>query len=115
MFIWNYPAIVDRIVDGDTLECHVQFSALEETHGVNIRIEGINAVELRTPFGKEARDFAASVAPTGTAVTLVHRRKDKYGRLLAHVILPDASEFGAHMLTAMASDGVTHLAVPYMT
>lgn len=114
-FVWSYPAVVDRVVDGDTLDCHVQFSAMEEAHGVNVRVQGINAVELRTTFGKEALAFAATMAPPGTAVTLIHNKRDKFGRLLAHVILPDGSDLGTHLLTALASDGVTHLAIAYLT
>lgn len=114
-FVWQYPAQVDRVVDGDTIVMHVRFSAEEERHGVNIRVEGINALELSQKYGSEARDFAASLLPSGTEVILVHRKREKYGRFLAKITLPDGSDFSDHMLSAIASDGVTHLAVPYLT
>lgn len=113
-FVWTYPAQVQRVVDGDTVECHVQFSPLEvhDAEGVNVRVEGINALELKERFGGEAKAFAEGLLPVGSQVVLIARRREKYGRFLAHITLPDGSDFSAHMLAALASDGVTHLAVP---
>lgn len=113
-FIWNYPAEVDRILDGDTISCHVKYSAIEERHSVDIRIEGINALELREKFGAEARAFVTKLLPPGTPVVLVHRRREKFGRFLCRVTLPDGSDLSDHLLSALASDGVTHLAQPYL-
>ena len=112
-FTWLYPATVNRVVDGDTIEMHVQISAEEERHGVNIRVEGINALELSEKYGAEAKAYAQSLLPSGTEVVLVHRKREKYGRFLARVTLPDGSDFSTLMLTKMASDGVTPLAKPY--
>ncbi len=112
-FIWSFPAVVDRIVDGDTIEVHMQVTAVEERHGVDCRIEGINALELRDKFGGEARDALAKILPVGTPVILVHRRREKFGRFLVRVTLPDGSDVSDKMLTVLASDGVTHLAQPY--
>lgn len=117
IFVWTYPATVDRVIDGDTIECHIQFSPLEthDAHGVNVRVEGINALELSQKYGGEARDWAASLLPAGTPVTLVAHKREKYGRFLAKVVLPDGRDFGTLMLTGVASDGVTPYAIPYMT
>ncbi|MBA2703853.1 MAG: thermonuclease family protein [Blastocatellia bacterium] len=112
-FIWQYPAEVDSVHDGDTVTVHMQVSAIEERHGVDCRIEGINALELRDKFGAEARDALAKLLPPGTPVILVHRRKEKFGRFLVRITLPDGTDVSDKMLTALASDGVTHLAVPY--
>jgi len=114
-FVWQFPATVDRVVDGDTVEMHVQITAEEKRHGVNIRVEGINALEPSEKFGAEAKAKAESLLPVGTAVILVHRRREKYGRFLAKITLPDGSDFSDHMLAALASDGITHLAKPYLT
>lgn len=114
-FVWQFPATVDRVVDGDTVEMHVQITAEEERHGVNIRIEGINALELSERFGAEAKAKAERLLPVGTEVVLIHRRREKYGRFLAKVTLPDGSDFSDHMLAALATDGITRLAKPYLT
>jgi len=113
-FVWQFPATVNRVVDGDTVEMHVRFSAEDERHNVNIRVEGINALELSEKFGPEAKAKAESLLPVGAEVVLVHRRREKYGRFLARITLPDGSDFSDHMLAAKASDGITPLAKPYM-
>jgi endonuclease YncB( thermonuclease family) len=112
-FVWQYPAVVDRVIDGDTVVMHVDLSATMELHGVHVRVEGINAIELSQKFGGEARDYAVSLLPPGTTVLLSSSRTDKYGRFLATITMPGARDFGTLMLAKKASDGVTPLAIPY--
>jgi len=114
-FVWQKPAVIDDWQDGDSAFCHVRIGTDDEQHRVEVRIEGINAVELRTTFGKEALAAARGFAPSGTQVMLVEHKREKYGRMLAKMILPDGSDLGTRMLLSVASDGVTPLAVPYLT
>lgn len=111
---WLFPATIDRWVDGDSVVVHVARTAREEIHGVEVRVDGINAVELKTQFGPEAKAYAEKLAPVGSAVTLVERNHtEKYGRELARITLPDGRDLSTEMLLAKASDGITPLAVPY--
>jgi len=112
-FVWQFPAVIDRIVDGDSLEVHVLRGADDVDHGVNVRLEGMNAIELRDQFGREAQAYLAALAPPGTAIMLLHRRREKFGRLLARALLADGTDLSTALLTAKASDGMTPLAVPY--
>lgn len=113
-FTWTFPAEVDRWIDGDTVSVHIQRTAREELHGVDIRLDGINAIEMKAAFGSEAKTFMETLAPPGTTIMLIERNhKEKFGRELARVILPDGRDLCAQILTAKASDGVTPLAVPY--
>jgi endonuclease YncB( thermonuclease family) len=112
-FVWQFPAVIDRVVDGDSLEVHVLQSAGRVEHGVNVRLEGCNAIELKAEFGREARTYLAALAPPGTAIMLLHRKREKFGRLLARAILADGTDLSTALLTAKASDGTTPLAVPY--
>jgi endonuclease YncB( thermonuclease family) len=105
--------MVDRIVDGDSLEVHVLLGADRVEHGVNVRLEGCKAIELKAEFGREARTCLAALAPPGTAIMLLHRKREKFGRLLARAILADGTDLSTALLTAKASDGTTPLAVPY--
>jgi endonuclease YncB( thermonuclease family) len=73
----------------------------------------MNAIELRDQFGREAQTYLAALAPPGTAIMLLHRKREKYGRLLARVVLNDGTDLSTAMLLAKASDGLTPLAVPY--
>jgi endonuclease YncB( thermonuclease family) len=113
-FTWTFPARIIRWVDGDSAWVDIARTSLEELHGIEVRIDGINAVELKTAFGPEAKAFMESLAPAGAAVMLVERNhREKYGRELARVLLPDGRDLGIEILTAKASDGTTPLAVPY--
>lgn len=113
-FTWTFPAEIERWVDADTARVMIQRTAREKLTDVELRLDGINAVEIRTPFGQEAKAFMEKLAPVGSPVMLVERNhKEKYGRELARVILPDGRDLCSEILTAKASDGVTPLAVPY--
>jgi len=113
-FTWTFPAEIQRWVDGDSVFVMIQRTAREKLMDVELRLDGINAVELKTTFGQEAKAFMEKLAPVGSAVMLVERNhKEKYGRELARVLLPDGRDLCNEILTATASDGVTPLAVPY--
>ena len=113
-FTWTFPAEIQRWVDGDSVYVSIQRTAREKLIDVELRLDGINAVEIKTAFGQEARAFMEKLAPAGSTVLLVERNhKEKYGRELARVLLMDGRDLCNEILTAKASDGVTPLAVPY--
>lgn len=112
-FVWQFPAVVDRIVDGDTVICHVLRAPLDERHGESVRLDGINAIELSQKFGAEARDRLAALLPPGTQITMFERKREKYGRTLARIVTLQNVDVCQEMLLARATDGVTPLAVPY--
>jgi micrococcal nuclease len=73
------PCHVDRIVDGDTMECAGTGS---------VRLIGIDAPELsQAPFGTEASAALAGFVPPGSDVLIESdvEARDKYGRLLVYV------------------------------
>lgn len=80
-------AVVDRVVDGDTVV--VLVGSAEET----IRLIGIDTPETVKPdapvecYGNEASALTAELLPVGTAVRLERdvEPRDGYGRLLAYV------------------------------
>jgi len=85
---------VVRVVDGDTIDVNVPDGKYPHTR---IRLWGVDTPETVKPdalvqhFGPEASRFTKQ-ACYGKQVTLrLERRdlRDKYGRLLAYVILPD--------------------------
>jgi endonuclease YncB( thermonuclease family) len=97
-FVWRFPAIIADWYDGDT--CHVHRGAWPgiAIHGEHVRVEGLNAPEIRDAGGPASRDHAAALAPVGTLVTLTCTKQDKYGRLLARIVLPDGSDFSERMI-----------------
>jgi endonuclease YncB( thermonuclease family) len=97
-FTFSYPAEIDSWHDGDTPICHVKMTPSIEWHGVHVRVDGINAPELHDAGGTEARDYASSLAPPGSPVTLFANRVEKYGRFLARIQLADGRDFSTVMI-----------------
>lgn len=93
---------VVKVIDGDTLE------VLIDGKKEKVRVIGINTPETVDPrrpvecFGKEASNHAKSLL-SGQTVTLesdpTQDNKDKYGRLLRYVNLPDGTDFGLTMIS----------------
>lgn len=81
------------ITDGDTLR------VLHGRQVILIRVRGIDAPERRQPFGTRARQYASKLAYRKT-VTVHGQGKDRYGRLLASVTLPDGRDFSVEMVKA---------------
>ena len=83
----RFNAIVDRVVDGDTIV--VRFAGRTE----KVRVLGANTPETVSPkvgvecYGPESSAYTHSHLPPGTRVTLETDvvTRDKYGRLLAYV------------------------------
>lgn len=88
---------VDYVYDGDTLRL---------ADGRKVRIIGINTPELGRdgaadePLARAARRTVRELAGRGSEVALRFgsERRDRYGRLLAHVYLPDGGSLGAQLL-----------------
>lgn len=103
MAAWTVPAVVERIVDADTLLCRCDLGwRIQLT--CYVRLLGINAPEQATDDGRAATAFVADLVPPGTAVQVVSRRllgqTDSYGRVLAAVTLPDGRDLSITVLDA---------------
>lgn len=107
---------VTKIADGDTIYCS-NGSGKEE----KIRLIGIDApessanpktykdaertgesIETIEELGKKSKSFVKSKLPQGTTVTieLDVQEKDKYGRMLAYVYLPDGTMLNELIVSA---------------
>jgi micrococcal nuclease len=99
-------ARVERVVDGDT------FVAAIAGRRDRVRLIGVDTPETVDPdrpiqpYGKEASDFAKHML-TGVTVRLGGdvEPRDKYGRLLAYVWLPDGTFWNA----LLAAEGYAQL------
>lgn len=107
---FTYPhCVVLDVHDGDT--AHFDIDQGFGVHQVELRcrVYGINAPELSTAAGVAARDFARSLLPIGSVVTVRSKSWDKYGeRYDGQITLPDGRDFGEVMI----AEGY---AVPYPT
>ncbi|MBX3352428.1 MAG: thermonuclease family protein [Phycisphaeraceae bacterium] len=92
-------AIVERVVDGDTVIVAIPDARDRARPGTRVRLWGIDAPELARD-GARAEPFATDAAERlralveGRTVTLrlePSRSRDRYGRLLAHLEIDDES------------------------
>lgn len=77
-------AVVKRWIDGDTVDLDVDLG-FKVWSGQRFRLAGINTPEKGEVGCQEATDFANSLAPAGTSVSVVCHGLDRYGRWVADV------------------------------
>jgi endonuclease YncB( thermonuclease family) len=80
----DFSGPVVSVLDGDTIE------VLHNQHHERIRLSGIDCPEKGQAYGNNANHAASSLV-FGKEVTLQTHGKDKYGRTLADVLLPDGT------------------------
>lgn len=98
-----YRAVVERIVDGDTLYVFIDLGLNQYTYE-SIRLLDVFAPELFTsdPFEKqkgiEARNKLASLVPLGTKCLLqTERDKMTFGRYVGELILENGASVNSMM------------------
>jgi micrococcal nuclease len=91
--LWYYQAVVQKVVDGDTIDFIVDLG-FNVRVDARVRVRGINTAELKKENEKVAADAAKlrvqELLPPGT-VCVIKTTKDKvekYGRMLADVTVP---------------------------
>ena len=95
--MYEYKAIVDRVVDGDTIKCTID-SGFSTWKKVTVRMEGINTPESRTRDKKEKK---LGLAATARLVEILGYNNNKcilrvsglgkFGRALASVFVDTLS------------------------
>lgn len=91
---WKYRATVIRVVDGDTILVDIDMGMNVWSKGQYVRFAHINAPELKTQAGKDAKAYLEGQLKPGDLLqleTLLYREHEKYGRVLAIVSKGDAS------------------------
>jgi len=98
--MYEYKAIIRRVIDGDTLEVDIDLGFKTILKKEKLRLLGIDTPELRSKSLQErlhaasAKQFVEDLLKPGDEIT-VHTEKDKagkYGRYLARVILSDGKD-----------------------
>ena len=87
--MYEYEAVIVRVVDGDTIVADVSLGFGMWIHNETFRLSGINAPENSTVAGKEVSAYLKAILPAGTKVVLQTKKdkKEKFGRFLAVVLL----------------------------
>ncbi len=78
----DFTGKVVGVSDGDTI------TVMHNGKGERIRLHGIDCPEKRQAFGKQAKQFTSTLV-FGTTVTVQILDRDRYGRTVGVVLLPD--------------------------
>jgi micrococcal nuclease len=93
-------ATVTAVIDGDTIDLD-RSDPRGDLPATRVRVWGMDAPPRDTaPLGAEAASRVRSLV-MGRRVTLAlepHRTRERYGRLLAHVFLPDGTSLAERLL-----------------
>jgi endonuclease YncB( thermonuclease family) len=89
----EFTGRVVGVPDGDTIK------VLNANHSETVRLLGVDAPEKRQAYGDRARRFTADLAFDRT-VTIRTSGRDRNGRLLGEVILPDGRSLNQELVRA---------------
>lgn len=102
---YAFRAQIDRVIDGDSFVCVTEIPFVEEENArLEVRVSGINSAEKATAQGKLDKAFAETLLAPGDWVIVtthkptVNQGKEKYGRWLADVMLPEISRSYADVM-----------------
>lgn len=102
--MYTYRCIINRVVDGDTVDIDIDLGFGVWLQNERVRIIGINTPETRTrdleekSAGLAASERAKQLLPVGSAQTLISEEfKGKFGRILGDFAVGDTT-FGNTML-----------------
>lgn len=88
-----FRGTVVGVSDGDTL------TVLHDGRAEKIRLHGIDSPEHGQPFGERAKQFTSQLA-LRRDVTVHVTDRDRYGRTVAVVLLPDGRQLNQEILRA---------------
>jgi len=89
--VHNYAAVVERVIDGDTLEVRIDLG-FDTWRAEKIRLRGIDAPELRTDAGKRARAFVEDLLAGVRQVVVRTYKTDVYARYVGDVFFGPGSD-----------------------
>ncbi len=96
----SVPAVVQEfsgkvvgVSDGDTI------TVLHNGKGERVRLHGIGCPEKRQAFGRKAKQFTSTLV-FGKTVTVQPVDRDRYGRTVAVVLLPDGRSLNHELVKA---------------
>lgn len=93
LWTWIEKTEVTYVIDGDTI-------CVAEYPNMSVRLEGIDAPEMDTPEGEEAKAYVEERL-LGQQVKLRARTQlDKYGRVIAKVYFPGDKNFAWEIMAA---------------
>ena len=80
-----------KVTDGDTVQ------VLHDGKEEKVRLEGIDCPEMGQAYGRKAKQYVIEIA-AGKIVKVQATGKDRYGRTLGNVILPDGKNLNHQLV-----------------
>jgi len=87
---FTYEAEVEEVIDGDTLWCLVDLGFGVRTRQ-KLRLRGLNAAEIESWEGREAKRYLAHKLPKRTRILILTTKTDKFDRYVADLWLKGES------------------------
>jgi micrococcal nuclease len=84
--LFTYNATLEKVVDGDTIDVTLDLG-FKIYSKQRIRLARINAPEMSTPGGVEAKTNLITLLPIGTLLIIATKKTDIYGRYIGEVTL----------------------------
>lgn len=95
---YEYRCQLVRVVDGDTVEVNVDVGFRLSVR-TPVRLAGINAPEMNTAAGHEAKDWLEEHLPEELTIQTV-KPQDKYGRWLGWLLAPEGDSWNERLVAA---------------
>ncbi|HYD49650.1 MAG TPA: thermonuclease family protein [Terriglobales bacterium] len=86
-----FAGLVTAVKDGDTI------AVLHQGRETTIRLAGIDCPEKRQPFGNRAKQMTSALV-FGREVRVQPTERDRYGRMVAKVYLPNGESLNAQLV-----------------
>lgn len=97
----DFSGLVVGVIDGDTIDVLVDNSGERQASGskftARVRLADIDCPEKGQPFGQRAKQATSGLC-FGKMVRVRGERKDRNGRLLGEVILPDGKSLNEELI-----------------
>ena len=90
--MYEYRVFLDRVVDGDTVDVHIDLGFDVRLTSQRIRLFGLDTWESRTrdlevkAKGLLAKEFTKSMVQEAERIILISHERGKYGRILGELI-----------------------------
>lgn len=95
--MYKYKAIVDYVVDGDTVDLSVDLG-FDIWHKTRVRVNGLDTPEKWFNYGKVVKAYAEEILQSRD-VEITTTKEDKYGRYLVELFVEGIEgSFNQHLI-----------------
>lgn len=105
MMSWTVPAIVVRVIDGDTIVVDLDLGWRVYRNREHLRVKSLFAPERGTPEGIDAKGYAQELLPVGSKIVVTSEAKPSFERTVGSIELMADVDEPIDFATAMIEAG----------